>query len=59
MSAPRGLEIELPRDASGFVRRQCPSCQRIFKTRPSRFDARVLQRRLLMLFPFENPARGL
>jgi hypothetical protein len=58
MSAVEGLEIELPQDAAGFVRRQCPKCQRIFKTRPSRFDARVLQRRLLVLFPFENPHEG-
>lgn len=58
MSAPERLEVALPRDASGFVRRQCPSCLRVFKTRPSRFDARILQRRLLVLFPFENPHEG-
>jgi hypothetical protein len=58
MSVPERLEVALPRDVSGFVRRQCPSCLRVFKTRPSRFDARILQRRLLVLFPFENPHEG-
>lgn len=58
MSSPQSLEIELPRDAAGFVRRQCPRCLRIFKTRPSRFDPRVLHRRLVTLFPFENPHEG-
>ena len=58
MSSPQRLEVVLPRDASGFVRRQCPSCQRIFKTRPSRFDSRALHRRLVALFPFENPHEG-
>ena len=46
--------LELPQDASGFVRRECPQCNRAFKTRPSRHDASVLQRRLASLFPFEN-----
>jgi hypothetical protein len=53
----RGLaefRVELPRDASGFVRRECPQCQRAFKTRPHRQDACILQRRLASLFPFEN-----
>jgi hypothetical protein len=58
MSASERLEVSLPRDPSGFVRRQCPRCVRIFKTRPSRFDARSLHRRLVMLFPFENPHEG-
>lgn len=58
MSAPQRLDLALPRDGSGFVRRQCPACLRIFKTRPSRFDARILHRRLLVLFPFENPHEG-
>ncbi len=54
MSRAPPLEVALPRDSAGFVRRQCPSCQRIFKTRPSPVDARLLQRRLVSLFPFEN-----
>ncbi|MBN1210145.1 MAG: hypothetical protein JXB05_35160 [Myxococcaceae bacterium] len=58
MSAPERLEVTLPRDPSGFVRRQCPACLRIFKTRPSRFDSRSVHRRLVMLFPFENPHEG-
>jgi hypothetical protein len=58
MSALDRLEVSLPRDPSGFVRRQCPKCLRVFKTRPSRFDARSLHRRLVTLFPFENPHEG-
>ena len=52
--APHVSRLELPRDADGFVRRECPQCQRDFKTRPSRQDAGILQRRLVSLFPFEN-----
>jgi hypothetical protein len=51
---PVEASVELPRDASGFVRRECPQCRRAFKTRPSHQDARILQRRLASLFPFEN-----
>lgn len=50
----REVCVELPRDASGFVRRQCPQCQRVFKTRPGPVDASVMHRRLASLFPFEN-----
>jgi hypothetical protein len=46
--------VELPRDAGGFVRRECPRCQCDFKTRPRAHDACILQRRLASLFPFEN-----
>ncbi|QAT84639.1 hypothetical protein EJ065_3071 [Corallococcus coralloides] len=46
--------LELPRDKAGFVRRECPRCQRSFKTRPSRHDAGMLQRLLAGYFPFEN-----
>lgn len=53
-SARAEVSVELPRDASGFVRRQCPRCQRVFKTRPGPVDAAVVQRRLASLFPFEN-----
>lgn len=59
MKAGQGVEVALPEDGSGFVRRQCPRCQRIFKTRSSRFDARALQRRLASLFPFENAHESL
>ncbi|HEX8818755.1 MAG TPA: hypothetical protein VF794_02415 [Archangium sp.] len=52
--APAIISLELPRDASGFVRRECPECHRDFKTRPCRHDASILQRRLASLFPFEN-----
>ncbi|MDY7233239.1 hypothetical protein [Hyalangium rubrum] len=52
------VEVALPKDATGFIRRQCPGCHRIFKTLPNRFDARVLQRRLVSLFPFENADEG-
>ncbi|MBM7117124.1 hypothetical protein [Archangium primigenium] len=52
--APSVVHVELPRDAGGFVRRECPRCQRDFKTRPCRHDANILQRRLASLFPFEN-----
>lgn len=58
MSGDEGLEVELPQDPSGFVRRQCPGCHRVFKTRPSPFDSRILQRRLASLFPFENADEG-
>lgn len=54
MRVGQPVEVALPRDEAGFVRRQCQSCQRIFKTRPSEYDARILQRRLSSLFPFEN-----
>ncbi|PTL85475.1 hypothetical protein [Vitiosangium sp. GDMCC 1.1324] len=53
-SAPAIIALELPQDASGFVRRECPQCRRDFKTRPCRHDASILQRRLASLFPFEN-----
>ncbi|MET0406506.1 MAG: hypothetical protein ABW123_29080 [Cystobacter sp.] len=46
--------LELPRDAGGFVRRECPQCQRDFKTMPRAHDASAVQRRLASLFPFEN-----
>jgi len=52
--APVTASLELRQDASGFVRRECPQCRRAFKTRPSAQDARILQRRLASLFPFEN-----
>ncbi|HLM47678.1 MAG TPA: hypothetical protein VK458_27685, partial [Myxococcaceae bacterium] len=52
--APAIISLELPRDMSGFVRRECPECHREFKTRPCRHDASILQRRLASLFPFEN-----
>ncbi len=31
--------VRLPRDADGFIRRQCPACERTFKTRPLPSDA--------------------
>ncbi|SEM15544.1 hypothetical protein SAMN05444354_112118 [Stigmatella aurantiaca] len=58
MIAEQRMEVGLPKDPSGFVRRQCPHCQRTFKTMPSPFDARVLQRRLASIFPFENVDEG-
>ena len=50
--------VELPRDAAGFVRRECPSCQRDFKTLPRAHDGSAVQRRLASLFPFENAHEG-
>jgi hypothetical protein len=50
--------LELARDASGFVRRECPRCRRHFKTRPGASDALVLQRHLSSLFAFENEHEG-
>jgi hypothetical protein len=38
--------LELPKDASGFVRRECPGCRRHFKTRPHRADAGAALREL-------------
>jgi hypothetical protein len=52
--APDICLVELSRDAGGFVRRECPRCQRDFKTRPCAHDGNILQRRLASLFPFEN-----
>jgi len=40
------LEVRLPTDSLGFVRRECPHCRRQFKTRRRAFDGRVLMRRL-------------
>lgn len=36
--------FRLPTDADGFVRRECPSCRREFKTRPSRRDGAAMHR---------------
>lgn len=36
--------FRLPVDADGFVRRECPSCRREFKTRPSHHDGAAMQR---------------
>lgn len=60
MSKPWLLgSLELPRDSGGFVRRECPACRRIFKTRPGQGDARALQRRLALLLPFPSAREGL
>lgn len=40
------LDLRLPTDSLGFVRRECPHCRRQFKTRRREFDGRVLMRRL-------------
>jgi uncharacterized C2H2 Zn-finger protein len=58
MSTGQRLDVELQQDPSGFVRRQCPGCLRIFKTRPSYIDPMLVHRRLVSLFPFENPHEG-
>ena len=50
--------LELARDASGFVRRECPRCRRQFKTRPGPADALVLQRQLASRAPFEDEHAG-
>lgn len=49
MSALEPFDVRLAQDVMGFVRRQCPLCQREFKTRPSRHDAAAI-RELLAQF---------
>lgn len=39
--------FRLPVDLDGFVRRECPSCRREFKTRPSPHDGAAMQRVLI------------
>lgn len=45
----------LPQDSQGFVRRECPSCHRHFKTRPSPGDGLSVLQRLGLVLPHENP----
>ncbi|QDE68449.1 MULTISPECIES: hypothetical protein [Myxococcus] len=52
--APEVTGVELPRDSVGFTRRECPECQRPFKTRPGPMDSRAVLHKLLGFFPFEN-----
>jgi len=56
-----GVEVaglELPRDTAGFCRRECPACQRPFKTRPGANDARALLHKLQAFFVLENGHEG-
>ena len=48
------MELELPADPDGFVRRECPRCRRGFKTRPGVFDAGAIQSVLLEALPHAN-----
>ncbi|MDQ3264306.1 MAG: hypothetical protein M3Y59_11690 [Myxococcota bacterium] len=48
------LDLRLPNDSLGFVRRECPHCRRQFKTRRRAFDGRVLMRRLGAAVTHEN-----
>lgn len=47
--------VRLPEDALGFVRRECPSCHRQWKTRAWASDAPAIHRRLARHLPHENP----
>jgi uncharacterized C2H2 Zn-finger protein len=61
MSGGARLEVtalELPRDTAGFTRRECPECQRPFKTRPGPYDARAVLHKLQVFFAFENAHEG-
>jgi hypothetical protein len=48
------MQIELPKDAQGFVRRECARCRRSFKTRSNRHDASAIQKVLLSALPHAN-----
>jgi hypothetical protein len=53
---PAGTQrIGLPEDGQGFVRRECPSCRRQFKTRGGPADGAIIQRYLGRHLYFENP----
>ncbi len=57
MSGGARLEVtalELPRDTAGFTRRECPECQRPFKTRPGPYESRAVLHKLQAFFAFEN-----
>lgn len=41
---PRNELLTLPADASGFVRRECPSCYRLFKVQAAYIGSLVLER---------------
>src|SRR6476469_5189505 len=47
--------VRLPEDCYGFVRRECPSCHRQFKTRAWPSDAASMHRRIARPLPHENP----
>ncbi len=47
-------ELSLPLDASGFVRRECPSCRRHFKTRPLAQDGSVVNHLIAAQLPHHN-----
>src|ERR671936_730091 len=52
----RGTEwVGFPADSQGFVRRECPRCQRQFKTRGGPADGAIVQRHLGKHLAFENP----
>lgn len=54
LSADSLRVMALPRDRSGFVRRQCVGCRRHFKTRPSVQDGLAVQRYLAQRLPHEE-----
>lgn len=45
------LQVGLPEDRSGFVRRQCRGCKRCFKLRPSEEDGEVVRRWACRMLP--------
>jgi hypothetical protein len=54
LSADTLRVVALPRDRSGFVRRQCGACRRHFKTRPGPQDGLAVQRFLAQQLPHEE-----
>lgn len=47
--------VRLPEDALGFIRRECSSCHRQFKTKAWASDSASLHRRIAQQLPHENP----
>jgi hypothetical protein len=58
LSADALCVLALPRDRSGFVRRQCAGCRRHFKSKPSLQDGLALQRYLAQRLPHEDTDGG-
>lgn len=48
------VRVELPADAAGFVRRECPFCERQFKTIAGPFDAACVHRRVARALVHHN-----